>query len=334
MTTPEPPTDEQTPVAVVDQDASERPVPGPDVAGASRDRLVRAGVLIVCAVLSVLVVSPIATNPATTAGIREQLSDQQAAVTAMAGAAAGLSVATDLIPNVDGLPGQLADLSGWFIVIVAAIILQKVLIGVVGYVSFTWILPTACVLGAAYVVARREVLRVLAVKLAIFAVVIFAATPASITVSNLATDTFNDSQEAIAQADALQEAAEDAAAREAEAQRGAASDEPDRGGLLGLLDDARAAAQGAVDAAGDAVGDTFASVDDAKDEAVAWLDGAIQQIALWIITTCVVPLLTIALFGWVIKILFGFEIPVARTARGVAGGVGRTARAGRSAKGS
>ncbi|MEU2199113.1 hypothetical protein [Isoptericola sp. NPDC019482] len=285
-------------------------------------------VLLGLALVSVFVVAPFATDPATTAGVRDHLSDQQSAVTGMAGAAAGLSVATDLIPNVDGIPAQLADLSGWFIVIVAAIILQKVLVGVVGYVSFTWVIPAASFLGVAYVFTRREMLRTLAVKLAIFGAVIFAAMPASIAVSNLATDTFNDSQAAIAEADAIQDAAEEAAAAAATQEVADDAEGADRGGLLGMLDDARDAASSAVGAAGDAVGNALDGVSDAQEEAVAWMDGAIQQIALWIITICVVPLLTIALFAWVIKILFGFEVGAGDAARRVARGTGRATRAG------
>ncbi|QAY70716.1 hypothetical protein [Xylanimonas protaetiae] len=297
---------------------------------APRTKLIWSGVLCALALVSAFVIAPIATNPAITAGVRERLSDQQTSVTAMASAAAGLSVATDLIPNVDGIPAQLADLSGWFIVIIAAIILQKVLIGVVGYVSFAWVIPAACLIGIAFVITRREILRALAIKLAIFAIVLFVAMPAAIAVSDLATNTFNDSQAAIAQADAIQDAAEEEAeaAAAAEAADQDEADTTDRGGLLGLLDDARAAASRAVDAAGDAVGEAFDSVSDAKDDAVTWLDSAIQQIALWIITTCVVPLLTIAMFAWVIKILFGFDVNAGGAARGIAAGVSRAARAG------
>lgn len=263
-----------------------------------RRSLIWTGVWIVVALISLFVVSPIVSGPSFAEGFQQSLDGMLVAVSGMALGATSLSLVLSAFPGDAASPiaDQLAELSSYFIVITGAILLLKMLVAVVGYVAFTFIIPAACLVGIASIYVRVPGLRALAYRLAVFAVVIFIAVPASITLSQTMNSAYAHSAEQAA-ADA------DRVANEAEA----------------LADETAKAAENAdrniLEMAGDAISGFFAGFGEAfekiKDDAVATLNTYMQQIAVFIVTTCVIPVLTILLFGWVIKILFGFQIPMA-----------------------
>lgn len=268
-----------------------------------RRSLIWTGVWLVVALISVFVVSPLVSSPSFVEGFQQPLEEMLLAVLGMAAGAASLSFILSAIPTDAALPiaEQLAELSSYFIFITGAILLLKMLIAAVGYVAFTFIVPAACLVGIASIFIPMDGLRKLAYRLGVFAVVIFLAVPTSITLSQTLNSAYAHSAEQAA-ADANRVAAE------AEA----------------LADEAAQATEGAdrniLEMAGDAIAGLFAGFGEAfqnvKDDAVATLNSYMEQIAVFIVTTCVIPVLTILMFGWVIKILFGLELPIATMARG------------------
>ncbi|MFT4219819.1 MAG: hypothetical protein QM611_04805 [Microbacterium sp.] len=252
----------------------------------------------------------------------------------MSGLAAGstaLSAALSLVPDdmLTPVADQLADVSGWFVVIIAAIILQKILVTVSGGIAFTVIVPLACVLGIVAVYSRRAALRSLAIKLAAFGAVLVLAVPGSIAVSDALTSTYAD---AAAAASAADEAADSAAeaAQDAEADKTVKPEADDGDG--GLLDSIGNWLEDAVGNVGSAVEGALNSVNEIKDEAVEALNFYMEQFALLIVTTCVMPILVMLLFSWVIKMLFSIDIRVGQAGRAVqARAAGAVRRVGRAA---
>ena len=47
-----------------------------------------------------------------------------------------------------------------------------------------------------------------------------------------------------------------------------------------------------------------------KEKAVSMLNTLTQEVTRMIVTTCVIPVMTLIVFGFVIKILFGFDLAV------------------------
>ncbi|MDR0482655.1 MAG: hypothetical protein LBH13_05805 [Cellulomonadaceae bacterium] len=284
-----------------------------------RPTLIKMGTLLLVALISIFLVARITSSATVIAPIRESLEDQQNNVSVMAASAAGLSVAITALPGDIATPiaDQLAGLTGYFVIITGALIVQKMATAVVGQLAFMWIIPLACLLGIAYYFRGRIFLRTMAIKLTIFAIVLFAAVPASIGVSALVTEAHADSvSAATAQAD---QTAADAAATTAAAD--AAKDAEHAHDYEGnWLSDIRDWASNVVSSVEDTASGAVHSVENVKDEAVTALNGFMEKIALFIVTTCVVPIITIMLFAWVIRILFGFDINVR--------GIGRVAMVG------
>lgn len=149
--------------------------------------------LLLISLLSIFVVSKIVTQPDFNASTVQSLNDKKYLVMKLAAASTALS----LIPGDASMPiaNQIAELAPYFILILGSILLEKMLVSVVGYISFTYIIPFACVLGIFYLYTKKEVMRTLAIKLAIFGVILFIAIPSSIKVSDLIYNSYQTSIE-------------------------------------------------------------------------------------------------------------------------------------------
>lgn len=270
-----------------------------------------AAVWAVLGVVSIFVLAPLTSRPELMSGVRDSLDGQQTAVGVMAATSTGISAALSAIPGdaMTPIANQLAELSGWFMVIIAAIILQKLLLTTAGFVAFTFIIPFACALGVFFVYSGRRAVRAIAYKLAAFGIVLFLAVPGSIFVSGMLTQTHTN----------LTSVTTETAA---DAKPAAPSEKPDKAetqeqrneGLIGeiqnFFDDVGSNVENFVD-------DTAAAANKFSDDAVDALNSYIEKIALFVITTCVMPLLVFLLFGWVIKMLFSIDIGVGRAAHAI-----------------
>jgi len=118
-------------------------------------------ILLVIALLSIFVVSRIVTAPSFNAATIKSLDDKKVIVMGLTAAAAATSTALSLMPGDAATPiaNQIAELSFYFIVVLCAILLEKMLIAVVGYVSFTYIIPFACFLGTLSLYIKKEYLK-------------------------------------------------------------------------------------------------------------------------------------------------------------------------------
>lgn len=246
--------------------------------------------LLLTAVLSVFVVAKFVTAPEFNAATIASLDAKKDTVMRLALAAAASSTALSLIPGDAAMPiaDQIAGLTSYFIVILAAILLEKMLVTVVGYVVFTYIIPAACLLGVLYVFFENEAVGGVAIKLALFGVVLFAAIPVSIHVSDLIDDAYRVSVE-----QTLATAEQNKGYIEEKKKALTAEDENWMGKIEGYL-------SGLTSKIGN---DLSAMVKKGEATFAAFL----EAIAVLIITSCVIPIVVLLIFAWIIRILFGFD---------------------------
>ncbi len=247
--------------------------------------------LLSIAVLSIFVVSRIVTAPSFNSANIKSLDDKKVIVMKLAAAAAASSTALSLLPGDVATPiaNQIAELSSYFLVILCAILLEKMLIAVVGYVSFTFIIPFACILGACYLYKSEVVLKNLAIKLAIFGIVIFMAIPASIKVSDLIYSSYQTSiEQTVETAKQNKEYIEEKKKEFTEEDKN----------WIGKIGDY-------VSNFTSKIGNGISEITKKGEDTLTTFLGTI---AVLIITSCVIPLVVILIFAWLIKILFGFDI--------------------------
>jgi hypothetical protein len=246
--------------------------------------------LLFIALFSIFVLSRIVTAPAFNASTIKSLDDKKVTVMKLAATAAASSTAISLIPGDIAMPiaNQIAELSSYFIGILGAILLEKMLVSVVGYVSFTFIIPFACLLGILYLYIKRDVFLNLAIKLAIFGIILFMAIPASIRVSDFIYDSYQASIEqtfetAKQNKEYIEEKKKDLSAEDKNWAEKV-------GNYISNL----------TSKIGNGIS---AMVKKGEDTLTAFL----EVIAVMIITSCVIPIVVILIFAWIIKILFGFN---------------------------
>jgi hypothetical protein len=246
--------------------------------------------LLLIALLSFFVISKVVTAPDFNAATIQSLDDKKVTVMKLAATAAASSTALSLLPGDVATPiaNQIAELSTYFIVILGAILLEKILLSVVGYVSFTFIIPIACFLGILYLYLKIETLRNLAIKLALFGIVIFITIPVSIKMSDLIYDTYQNSiEQTIETAKANEEEIEEKKKEFAEEDKNWL--EKIEGYLSNITSKIGA--------------DIQSIVKKGEDSLTSFLDA----IATMLIISCVIPIVVILIFAFVIKIMFGFD---------------------------
>ena len=249
-------------------------------------KLAAAGVLLVVALVSALWLARVTSDPAFHASSIAALDEKKVTVMELTAATAAGSVAISAIPGDATTPiaNQISELSGYLLIVVGAIMLEKLLLSLTCYAAFQLLIPIACVLGIVYLFAHVEWCRVLARKLALFGVVICLIVPASIQVTRIVDETFQ-----------IQQTVDDA--------EQAVEQPADTGGEEGNW----------FSQIGEAITGT---VSDAVDQAEAALSRFIDAVAALLITTCVIPVAVLLFFIWVTKLIFGIELKVpARAAR-------------------
>jgi hypothetical protein len=247
--------------------------------------------LLAIALLSIFVLSKTLTAPSFNAANIKSLDDKKVTVMKLAAAAAASSTAISLIPGDAAMPiaNQIAELSVYFIIILCAILLEKMLISVIGYVAFTYIIPAACLLGALYLYMKKDILKNLAIKLGIFGIVIFMAIPASIKVSDVIYSSYQASIE-----QTVETAKQNKEYIEEKKKEFSKEDKNWIGKAGDYLSNFTSK-----------IGTGISEITKKGEDTLSTL---LDTIAVLIITSCVIPIIVILIFAWIIKILFGFNI--------------------------
>ncbi len=244
---------------------------------------------VLIAVISVFIVSDLASGSEFTNGIIASIDESREDVLKLAASSTAVSVAVTALPGDLATPvaENLADLSSGFLIVLCALYLEKFLVSVTGMVAFQWLVPIACLVYIAGFLGERQSLRRLSFKLVSFALAIFLIIPTGIGISNFIQEKYG---EAIQQ---TIESAESCAGLMEESVEGDGADEDAGKGLGEVLKSLQQA------------GDTIAR---GTSQLMKYLEKLvsrfIEAIAIMIVTSCIIPLLAAFGFVWVGKIIF------------------------------
>ncbi len=249
---------------------------------------------LIIAFFSVFVVSGIASSVEFHAGSIASLDEKQTTVLELTAASTAASAAITLLPGDTATPiaEKLADLSSGFLVVLCAIYLEKYLLTLTGFAAFNFLIPISCVLYAANVFLKRDGIRTIAKKLFIFGIAIVLVIPVSVQVSNLIEDTYQASIEATIE-NAKQTTGE------VENSTEDLTGESEKGFLEGLISKITDGISNVASGISEKVGDMINSF--------------IEALAVLLVTSCVIPILVMLLFVWLVKITFSVSLPVSYT---------------------
>lgn len=262
------------------------------------NKIIAIIVLLVVILLSIFVISPIASSTKFHSFTIKELDDKKVTITELSAAAAGTSAALALVPGDATTPmaNQILQLSSYLIIVIGAIFLEKVLLTLTGYITFSYLIPISCLLYGIYVFVKKEILKTLAIKLALFGLVIFIVVPVSVQVSNLIEKTYQDS---------INQTIEDAKNIENEKQENISEEntsEESKENNSGWSEFTSKVKESV-----SSIGDSASKL---VEKGEKMLSNFIDAIAILIITSCVIPIVVLISFMWIIKIVFNANISV------------------------
>lgn len=253
------------------------------------------------------------------------LDEKKQTVMELTAASTVTSALITLLPGDTATPiaEKMADVSGYLLVVLCAIYLEKYLVTITGYVAFTYLIPIACGLWIFNLIFANATVRKLAAKLAVFGLAISLVVPASVKISDLIGDTYQAQIEAtIEDAKNTQNILEnsdlrndtDATDASGTGTTGTATqntqekDNSTSGSVTNIFDWAKDAISGAKDSVANVVENVTISTEDLVQKVENSLNHFIEAVAVMIITSCVIPMLVLLLFFWMVKIVLDVDL--------------------------
>ena len=248
------------------------------------------------------------------------LDEKKATVLELTAATTATSALITLIPGDVGTPiaEKVADLSGYLLIVLCAIFLEKYLVTITGYAAFKIFIPVACVLFAVNMAAQNRSIDKLARRLLIFGICIFLVVPTSVKVSDLIETTYQSQIDAtLEDAKSTREMLENSSDSGQEQNEQTQESEMEQtSGVTGLLDKAKDALSSAKDSVTTAVGNVTISSEELVQKVQDSLNHFVEAVAVMLITSCVIPILVLLVFFWLIKVLLDVDISSGKSGSG------------------
>lgn len=283
-----------------------------------------AVILLLVAILSVTVIGKYVSAPENHQKTIASLDEKKQTVMELTAASTVTSALITLLPGDTATPiaEKMADVSGYLLIVLCAIYLEKYLVTITGYVAFTYLIPAACVLWILNLFFANATVRKLAAKLAVFGIAIFLVVPASVKISDLIGDTYQAQIEAtIEDAKSTQNILEnsDSGNDTGEAEIGTGTTEAatantqektnsESGSVSNIFDWAKDAFSSAKDSVANVVENVTISTEELVQKVENSLNHFIEAVAVMIITSCVIPMLVLLLFFWMVKIVLDVDL--------------------------
>ena len=245
----------------------------------TRKQIVAIAILMVMAFVSFFGFSALASDEGNFTGTYQVLTEKQNAVLGMTAATAAAATAITVLPGDIGTPvaDEMADLGGYFVFILCAIFLEKWILTTFGMIAFKVMIPIALIAIIVGIVIANRGLRKIAIKLIIFALILFFIVPVSALITKEMDESYQESvnqtiTEINADSEELSAASEDESALEK---------------IIGTFKDGAAG-----------IANSF------KEK----LANFTEYVAHLIVTSCVIPIAVVLLIIWIIKMMTGISI--------------------------
>ncbi len=229
--------------------------------------------LAVLGLLSFFTGSELLSNPETYRGSIEVLNEKQSNVMALTAASAAASTALSAIPGDAGTPiaNQVAEISTYLFLVTCIVFLEKFLITVIGYVVCRFVIPIACIIGIVALLKDYLHLKSLAIKLGLAGILCISVVPLSVSLTCLIEETNHIDMSSVEEELSSEDTKED-------------------GGWLSIFDKV--------------VENTTKLPEKAKEVVVKLVD----NVAIMLVTSCIIPILVMISYFLIIKGIFKFDI--------------------------
>lgn len=255
-------------------------------------KYIRMGAVFILAlaiILSCTVVGNKLTDPATYSHTIEVLDKNRTTVLGLSAASAAASAAVSALPDdiCSPLAQEISEFTTWFLLILSVIYLEKYLLTILGAAACYFLLPIGCGALLTNCFFPKSILQSIGTKLVALGAVLLLVIPTSVWISDQIHSIYSKSIEVTVQS------------------AGAVTDN-----LIGEVTDENEENTTVIDEAKAILGDVSGSVAGVIEQFKNVLNRFIEAIAVMIVTTCLIPILVILFFGWIVKTLFNVQIIV------------------------
>lgn len=257
-----------------------------------RFRFFIIGLLVVLGLVSAFPLRAVFSSPDTYATSIETLDTKKNNVLGMVAASTGASAAITAIPDDVGTPiaDKLMDLSTNLMLVLAVIYLEKYLLTVFGFAAFGILIPAAlaCFVISLVLYCRSTLsgsFALVARKLLVLALVLWATVPAGVAVTNMIDQTYEISYAT----ESVEEVETEAEAEEDTEEGGSPIDF-----IISIPEKIADAATGVA------------------DEMLSQVNRLIEGVAVMIVTSCIIPILVLLFFLWMANLLLGINVDAPR----------------------
>ena len=280
--------------------------------------------MIVMIIISFTFGQLVASSPAHHAKRIDYLEEKQNNAKALIGAASVTALLISLTPDDMATPNadQIANIGKDFLIVLAAVTAEQYMLTITGFIAFCIIIPIGLFLLLLYLIFKGDTWKQLGVKLCIFGLVLYSIVPVSIRISGLIEDTYQEtvndtlkaSEELKQEFDLAEAETEGLDLSEFEGDEETEAKKPWYEAVAGTISDAgnavgetiSGAAEGAKRAVGSVVG-AVTSIQDLPEKAAALVNRFIDAFVVMLVTTCVLPVLTMLGAVWVVNLVLGTD---------------------------
>ena len=250
-------------------------------------KIIIAIALVILTIISIFIVSPMVSKPEFHFKTIEILDNKKMKVLEWSAGTVSAATVLALVPGdaTTPLANQILRISSYFLIVIGAIFLEKILLTLTGYLAFTYLIPISCILVIIYLFFNKEFLKRLAIKLTVFGITIFLVVPLSIQISDKIENSYQTTiTESIKEVEKI-DTTEKTTTKENDI----------LGGITSKIQEG--------------LSSIGSGVTKAVKKGEKMLSDLIDTIAVFIITSCIIPILILLSFGWIIKIIFNINIP-------------------------
>lgn len=238
-------------------------------------------------ILSCTVVGNKLTDPATYTHTIEVLDHNRTTILGLTAASAAASAAVSALPDdvCSPLSQEISDFTTYFMLILSVIYLEKYLLTILAAAACYLLIPAGCSSLLVNCFFPSSVLKSIGTKLIIFGAAVLLVIPTSVWVSDQINAIYSESIAiTVESASAVSE------------------------NLIGEVAEDGAQNTTVIDEAKALLGDLSGSVAGVVEQFKNLLNRFIEATAVMIVTTCLIPLLVIVFFVWIVKTLFNVQI--------------------------
>lgn len=252
-------------------------------------RIAVIAVLALTIILSCTVLGNRLTDPAAYSHTIEVLDKNRTTVLGLSAASAAVSAAVSALPDdiCSPLAQEISEFTTWFLLILSVIYLEKYLLTIFGAAACFLLLPLGCGILLTHLFFPRTILKSIGIRLLAFGAALLLVIPTSVWVSDQINAIYTKSIEITVES------------------ANAVSDN-----LIGDITGEDQENTTVIDEAKAILGDVSGSVAGVIEQFKNVLNRFIEATAVMIVTTCLVPVLVILFFVWIIKLLFNLPFPL------------------------